>query len=107
RRVSPAGVGTVFGLGRGPKSKVFPWFSAGVLMLLAVVSVVVRARTGVIPITYLQLPLNGVLLVLLFLATAAPELVSRDLRNQTLPLYFSPPIPRTAYALATCAARAT
>jgi ABC-2 type transport system permease protein len=101
------GVRTVFGLGRGPKSKVFPWFSAGVLMLIAVVSVAVRARTGVVPITYLQLPRNGILLVLLFLATAAPELVSRDLRNQTLPLYFSRPIHRIDYAVAKYAALAT
>ncbi|HEY7174274.1 MAG TPA: ABC transporter permease, partial [Micromonosporaceae bacterium] len=94
------GVRTAFGLGRGAKSKIFPWFSSAVLMLFAVVDVAVRARTGTLPITYLDLTRNGALLVILFLATAAPEMVSRDLRNKTLPLYFSRPLERADYAFA-------
>ncbi|HEU0240465.1 MAG TPA: ABC transporter permease subunit [Micromonosporaceae bacterium] len=101
------GVRTVFGLGRGPKAKIFPWFSASVLMLFAVIDVAVRAKTGTLPISYLNISRDGVLLVLLFLATAAPELVSRDLRNKTLPLYFSRPLERTDYILAKYAALVT
>jgi ABC-2 type transport system permease protein len=76
-------------------------------MLFAVVDVAVRARTGVMPIGYLDLANDGVLLVLLFIATAAPEMVSRDLRNKTLPLYFSRPIGRVDYAVAKLGALTT
>src|SRR5262249_6384744 len=58
------GVRTAFGLGRGAKSKIFPWFSAAVLLLFAVVDVAVRARTGTLPISYLDLTRNGALLVI-------------------------------------------
>jgi ABC-2 type transport system permease protein len=44
---------------------------------------------------------------MLFLAIVAPELVSRDLRDRTLPLYFSRPLSRTDYALAKYASLAT
>jgi ABC-2 type transport system permease protein len=101
------GVRTVFGLGRGAKSKIFPWFAAAGLMLFAVVDVAVRSQTGTMPIHYLDLPNDGVLLILLFIATAAPELVSRDLRNKTLPLYFSRPLGRIDYAIAKLAALTT
>jgi ABC-2 type transport system permease protein len=101
------GVRTVFGLGRGAKSKVFPWFAAAGLLLFAVVDVAVRSQTGTMPIHYLDLANDGVLLILLFIATAAPELVSRDLRNKTLPLYFSRPLERIDYAIAKLCALAT
>ena len=101
------GVRSAFGLGRGPKSKIFPWFAAAGLMLFAVIDVAVRSKTGQNPIHYLDLPRDGVVLILLFLATAAPELVSRDLRNKTLPLYFSRPLGRTDYAVAKLAALIT
>src|SRR5215475_2993921 len=101
------GVRTVFGLGRGPKAKIFPWFSALALMFFAIVAVTVRARTGQVVLTYLELPTNGALLVLLFLATSAPELVSRDLRNKTLPLYFSRPLGRADYVVAKYSALVT
>jgi ABC-2 type transport system permease protein len=40
------------------------------------------------------------ILILIFCAAVAPELVSRDLRNGVLPLYFSRPLARGDYALA-------
>jgi ABC-2 type transport system permease protein len=45
--------------------------------------------------------------VLLFMAAAAPELVSRDLRSKVLPLYFSRPLHRSDYAFAKLAALIT
>src|SRR5690606_39611678 len=42
--------------------------------------------------------------VVLFAAVAAPELVSRDLRNRVLPLYFARPLRPGDYALAKLAA---
>src|SRR5262249_56250207 len=41
-----------------------------------------------------------VLVLLVFMAAQAPELVSRDLRSRVLPLYFARPIRRQDYPLA-------
>jgi ABC-2 type transport system permease protein len=90
-----------FGLGRSAKAKIFPWIIIGILFFVAVVSVVLRAVTGELSITYLEFPgISGGLLLALFLCSAAPELISRDLRSKVLPLYFSRPISRSDYALA-------
>jgi ABC-2 type transport system permease protein len=101
------GVRTAFGMGRSAKAKIFPWFSVSVLLLLAIIVVVVRSQTGRMLFGYVDLTERGSLLVLLFLASAAPELVSRDLRAKVLPLYFSRPISRSDYALAKLGALAT
>src|SRR6185437_683812 len=47
------------------------------------------------------------LFLIVFVAVAAPELVSRDLRHHTLPLYFSRPLRRSDYPLAKLLALAT
>jgi ABC-2 type transport system permease protein len=95
---------TAFGLGRSGKAKVFPWIVVGLVFLVAVVAVVVRSQSGRPVITYLQFSDDVSIPVLLFLAIVAPELVSRDLRAHTLPLYFSRPLRRSDYALAKLAA---
>jgi ABC-2 type transport system permease protein len=95
---------TAFGLGRSAKAKIFPWFAAAVLALIAVILVAIRSQTGRMPLSYIDFPQNAAPLVLLFLAAAAPELVSRDLRSKVLPLYFSRPIRRSDYAFAKLAA---
>ena len=58
-------------------------------------------------LTYRGFPEAMAILVILFLAVVAPELVSRDLRGGVLPLYFSRPLTRSDYALAKYAALAT
>jgi ABC-2 type transport system permease protein len=95
---------TAFGLGRSGKAKIFPWLSASLFLLIAVIIVAIRSQTGRLVISYIDLPQASSLLVLLFVATAAPELVSRDLRSKVLPLYFSRPILRVDYAFAKLAA---
>jgi ABC-2 type transport system permease protein len=95
---------SAFGFGRSAKAKIFPWLAASVLMLIAVIVVAIRSQTGRLPLSYIDFPQDTAPLVLLFLATAAPELVSRDLRSNVLPLYFSRPIRRGDYALAKLAA---
>ncbi len=45
-----------------------------------------------------------VLVMMIFIAAQAPELVSRDLRSHVLPLYFSRPLRRLDYPLAKLAA---
>jgi ABC-2 type transport system permease protein len=95
---------TAYGLGRTAKAKVFPWLVAGIVGIVAVVLTAVRAAAGPRPLSYLEFADTLFVLVILFCAVVAPELVSRDLRNSTLPLYFSRPIRRTDYALAKLAA---
>ncbi|HEY6596482.1 MAG TPA: ABC transporter permease subunit [Asanoa sp.] len=98
------GFRTAFGLGRGAKSKIFPWFVTGVVIVVAVVLMAIRAQTGTVVLTYLQFPQTLGLLIVLFCAVAAPELVSRDLQSGVLPLYFSRPLRPSDYGLAKLAA---
>jgi ABC-2 type transport system permease protein len=98
------GIRTAFGFGRSGKAKVFPWFCGGVLLLVSVIMVAIRSEVGKSPLTYVEFPQQTFLLVLLFVAVAAPELVSRDLRGKILPLYFSRPMHREDYAWAKFAA---
>ncbi|HEY2795359.1 MAG TPA: ABC transporter permease subunit [Micromonosporaceae bacterium] len=99
---------TAYGLGRSAKAKIFPWFAAAVLLLVAIIDVAIRSQSGgKLPLSYVDFPQATALAVLLFLATAAPELVSRDLRSKVLPLYFSRPIRRSDYALAKLGALAS
>lgn len=94
------GLRVAFGLGRSAKAKIFPWIVIGLITALAVVVVAVKAQSGETILTYQDIPATASVLMMVFLAVVAPELVSRDLRNQTLPLYFSRPIRRADYALA-------
>lgn len=98
---------TAFGLGRSAGAKAFPWGVFGLLMAIAAVLVAVQSQVGVVGeriVEYWQFPTQINLLVLLFCAIAAPELVSRDVRSGVLPLYFSRPMTRSDYPLAKWAA---
>ena len=103
----------VFGLGRAPRSKVVPVGMVVVMLLpavvLAVVSVVLAgqgAATGpVLPYTRYAMVTQAAIAI--FLAVAAPQAVSLDLRFHTLPLYLSRPLERVDYARAKLAAVAT
>jgi ABC-2 type transport system permease protein len=95
---------TGYGLGRSAKAKIFPWLVAGMIGSVAVVVTAVRAAVGEQVMTYLDFPEAVFVLVVLFGAVVAPELVSRDLRSGVLPLYFSRPLRRTDYAWAKAAA---
>jgi ABC-2 type transport system permease protein len=98
------GVRTAFGLGRSAKAKVFPWIVVGLVFLVATVLTVVRSQSGEQVVSYWEFPGPITLLIILFCAVVAPELVSRDLRGGVLPLYFSRPLTRSDYALAKLAA---
>ena len=98
---------SAFGIGRGVKAKILPVITFGIMCLPAVVSAIAvalstsHART--IPYdTYV--PGLRILVMIIFIAAQAPELVSRDLRSHVLPLYFSRPIRRADYPLAKLAA---
>jgi ABC-2 type transport system permease protein len=101
------GLRTAFGLGRSAKSKIFPWAVGGIVFFVAIVLVAIRSQGVDLPLTYWNFA-NGVwLLLAVFCAVVAPELVSRDLRNTVLPLYFSRPLTRVDYASAKLAAMVT
>ncbi|QGN46939.1 ABC transporter permease [Micromonospora sp. WMMD558] len=94
------GLRTVFGFGRTAKAKIFPWLVVGIVTLVAAGATAVRSQIGEVVMTYAQFADNMSWLVIFFVAVAAPELVSRDLRSGVLPLYFSRPLPRSDYPLA-------
>lgn len=96
-----------FGLGRGVKAKLVPALTFVVMCAPAVISAVVIALSSshLRPISYdTYVPALRTLLLIVFLAAQAPDLVSRDLRSHTLPLYFARPISRIDYPLAKLAA---
>ena len=98
---------SAFGIGRGPKAKILPVFAFVVMCAPAVVNAAVMALTGrPTPLVPYDTYVNSlrVLLLLVFVAMQAPELVSRDLRNHVLPLYFARPIRRGDYPAAKYAA---
>jgi ABC-2 type transport system permease protein len=101
------GVRTAFGLGRSAKAKVFPWIVVGIVGAVAIVVTAIRAQLGQPVLSYVAFPGAVSLLVVLFCAVVAPELVSRDLGTGVLPLYFSRPLARSDYVFAKLAALST
>ncbi|PZF86005.1 ABC transporter permease subunit [Micromonospora deserti] len=101
------GLRTAFGLGRSAKAKIFPWLVVGIVTVVAAGLTAVRSQIGQVVMTYAQFADAMSWLVIFFVAVAAPELVSRDLRSGVLPLYFSRPLPRADYPLAKLLALAT
>jgi ABC-2 type transport system permease protein len=94
---------TAFGFGRGAKAKIFPALMFVIMCLPAVVNAVSLATNphGGAIITYDDyVPSIRTVAMLIFVAVEAPNLVSADLRNHTLPLYFARPIGRIDYPLA-------
>jgi len=98
---------SAFGIGRGAKAKIVPLLAFILMCLPAIVNAVAVAQhPGQAPVvdydTYtFQL---RTLVMLIFVAAQAPEMVSRDLRSHVLPLYYSRPMRRLDYPLAKYAA---
>ncbi|MFI6153814.1 ABC transporter permease [Kitasatospora sp. NPDC051170] len=95
-----------YGLGRSGKSKVLPMLVLGVLTVPAaiVVAIAVAAKQDSLPVEPANYLSSTGILIWIFLAAQAPVLLSRDLRYNTVPLYFSRPITRTDYVRAKFAA---
>jgi ABC-2 type transport system permease protein len=96
----------IFGLGRSAMSKVFP---IGLAIIASVPALIQLAVAAVAPenfeYTSPQNYFGFVSLVLaLFCAVAAPEVIGRDQRNHTLSLYFSRSLSRADYVTAKLAA---
>jgi ABC-2 type transport system permease protein len=92
---------SAFGFGRGAKAKVVPVIALVALCLPAVVNAFAMSRGNARLVGYdTYQPILRNLVMTVFVAVQAPELVSRDLRSRVLPLYFSRPIAATDYPLA-------
>ncbi len=92
---------SAFGLGRGAKAKVVPVIAFAALCLPAVVNAFAMSQGGARVVDYdTYVPVLRDLIMTVFLAVQAPELVSRDLRSRVLPLYLSRPIKTADYPLA-------
>ncbi|MGW7195236.1 ABC transporter permease [Streptomyces chryseus] len=99
-----------YGLGRSAKSKVLPMILFAVMCLVAAIIVAVAvAGPGMtdLPVKYTRYAIVMQAVIGLYLASQAPQSVSRDLRFKTVPLYFSRPIERVDYVLAKYAAMAS
>src|SRR5215475_13804639 len=92
---------SAFGIGRGVRAKIVPILTFAIMCLPAVVNAVAAARGGgrVIPYDTYLFQLRGLVMVI-FVAAQAPELVSRGLRSHVLPLYLYRPMRRLDYPLA-------
>jgi ABC-2 type transport system permease protein len=96
---------SAFGLGRGARAKIVPVAVFAIMCLPAIINAVLVARGGSRAFPYDTYSYSlRVVLMTIFLAAQAPELVSRDLRHRVLPLYFARPLRPADYPLAKLAA---
>jgi ABC-2 type transport system permease protein len=98
---------TAFGLGRGVRTKILPVGLFAVVCVVALILVVISTRLPRPVLGYVDMVTTFATVAALFVAVVGPELVSRDLRNNLLSLYFSRPLTRMDYGLAKLAGLAT
>jgi ABC-2 type transport system permease protein len=92
---------SAFGFGRGAKAKILPVIALLALCLPAVINAFAMSQGNAQLVGYdTYNPTLRILVLIIFVAVQAPELVSKDLRSQVLPLYFSRPMETIDYPLA-------
>ncbi|MER5211368.1 ABC transporter permease [Streptomyces sp. NPDC002838] len=98
-----------YGLGRSVKSKVLPMLLFVVMCVPAaiMVAVAVATKANDLPVDYTRYAIVMQAVISLYVASQAPQSVSRDLRFKTVPLYFSRPIETADYVRAKYAALAS
>nr|BBJ52242.1 hypothetical protein SAVMC3_48710 [Streptomyces avermitilis] len=98
-----------YGLGRSVKSKVLPMLLFVVMCVPALIMVAVAVATKAkdLPVDYTRYAIIMQAVIGLYVASQAPQSVSRDLRFKTVPLYFSRPIETADYVRAKYAALAS
>jgi ABC-2 type transport system permease protein len=98
-----------YGLGRSVKSKVLPMLLFVVMCVPAAIMVAVAVATKAkdLPLDYTRYAIVMQAVISLYVASQAPQSVSRDLRFKTVPLYFSRPIQTADYVRAKYAALAS
>jgi ABC-2 type transport system permease protein len=97
-----ASLRAAYALKRSGKAKIVPWGLAALLVAPAGVSVAIAALApfAPTPYTYDNYLWGTAILLAIFVAAQAPELVSSDQRHRVLSLYFSHALERSDYALA-------
>jgi ABC-2 type transport system permease protein len=106
------GVRIALGLGRGPRAKVLPW---AFIVLLAGIAVIMALIVGAVgrmggPEATANLPSHGdfygiaAIILFVFAAIVAPELLCRDRREGTINLYLVRPLTGADYVAARWAA---
>lgn len=94
---------SAFGLGRGGRALIIPWALFAMMVFPAIITVAVAGISGGMMsrlIDYHEIYMWDSMLLALFCASQAPELVSRDHYNRVLPLYFSRALRKGDYAVA-------
>ncbi len=110
RAIIRDGVRIALGLGRGPRAKILPWFFIGLLAAIAVVMALVAGAANTLggpgAAEQMNLPSHadyyGIASMILFVfgALVAPELLCRDRREGVLQLYLVRPLSGTDYIAA-------
>lgn len=106
------GIRIALGFGRGGRAKILPWFFIGVLSLIGLVMAIVAgaARRLGGQEAVAQLPSHGdyygiaAIILFIFAAIVAPELLCRDRRDGTITLYLVRPLTGGDYVAARWAA---
>ncbi len=101
------GLRIALGLGRGPRAKVLPWFFIGVLAAIGLVMALVAGAAERLggPGASANLPSHadfyGIASIILFVfaAVVAPEMLCRDRREGTINLYLVRPITGSDYVV--------
>lgn len=103
------GFRTALALGRGPKAKILPWafivMLSGIGLIMALVAATANAMGGPGTADKANLPSHGdfygiaAIIVFVFAAVVAPELLCPDRRNGTINLYLVRPITGGDYVL--------
>ncbi len=88
-----------YGLGRATRAKVMPILLLALMIAPAVVIVSVVNALGEkeLPIDYTEYAVRLQIVIAVFVASQAPQLVSRDLRFHVVELYFARPLSRATY----------
>lgn len=91
-----------FGFGRSTRAKIMPILLVVLVTVPTVIIGAVAIFTGLdaLPVAGSQYVAGVSLLTTLFVASQAPQAVSRDLRHRTISLYLSRPLSRGQYVLA-------
>ena len=114
RAIYKEGLRTALGLGRGAKAKVLPWFFIAVLCAIALVMAIVAGaidmNSGPGTARRMDVPSHsdfyGIASIIMFVfaAVVAPELLCRDRRDGVIQLYHVRPLTGSDYILARWAA---
>lgn len=98
---------TAYGFGRNARTKILPVGLFAMCCVAALILVVISTQMSRPLLSYVGIADTFSYVAVVFVAVVGPELVSRDLRNHLLPLYFSRPVGRIDYALTKLAALAS